>query len=64
MNVEDDRIDIYDKNFDISYIDLNIFIKYPIKFRVKNIAVEKYNNIIKMYYSVEDSFLVYMIIDE
>ena len=38
MNVEDDRIDIYDKNFDISYIDLNIFIKYPIKFRVKNMS--------------------------
>jgi hypothetical protein len=64
MNIDDDRIDIYDKNFDISYIDLSIFIKYPIKFRVKNIAVEKYTNIIKMYYNVEDSFLVYMIIDE
>jgi hypothetical protein len=64
MNIDDDRVDIYDKEFDISYIDLSIIIKYPIKFRIKNIVVEKYNNIIKMYYSVEDSFLLYIIIDE
>ena len=64
MNIDDDRINIYNKNFDIWYTDLSIFINYPIKFRVKNIVIEKHKNIIKMYYSIEDSFLVFIIIDE
>jgi hypothetical protein len=64
MNIDDDRIDIYDKEFDICYIDLSIFINYPIKFRVKNIVVEKHKNIIKMYYGIEDSFLVFIIIEQ
>jgi hypothetical protein len=64
MNVDNDKVIIYNKNFDISFIDLRIFIEYPIKFKVKNIIIEKYKNIIKMVYTIEDSFLVYIIIDE
>lgn len=64
MNVDDNTVELYDGDFEISYSDIGSLDRYPIKYKIKDIEIKQDKYKIEIKYDKKDSFLVYLIIDE
>ena len=64
MTTHNKEVKIYQNKFDIAYCDVSFFIKYPIIFKINNIIVKKDKHKIEYNYDINESFLIYMIIDQ
>ena len=64
MNFEDNSVEFYNEDFEITYSDVGSIDRYPIKYKIKDIEIIQDKNKIEIKYTKKNSFLAYIIIDE
>lgn len=64
MNFEDNSVEFYDEDFEITYSDVGSIDRYPIKYKIKDIEIFQNKHKIEIKYTKKNSFLAYLIIDE
>ena len=64
MNFEDNSVEFYDKDFEITYSDVGSINRYPIKYKIKDIEIVQNKHKIEIKYTKKNSFLIYLIIDD